>query len=92
MLEQRLIILVSVATAVKFGGWTGSVAGFWGPVQFRAPGVLRFRFFIVLRDCLCHCTWVGVGLGACGEVASVFAWVLGFGVGYLGGHFVHGGW
>ena len=36
MLEQRLIILVSVATAVKFGGWTGSVAGFWGPVQFRA--------------------------------------------------------
>ena len=34
----------------------------------------------------------GVGLVACGVVVSIFAWVPGFGDGYLGGHLARWGW
>ena len=64
MFQQRLIILFSAAVAARFGGWVRIRCWVLGACAVssrsgggggggRAPGVLSFCFFVVLRDCVC---------------------------------------
>ena len=91
MFERRLIILALPAVVVRFGGWTGVRCCVLGAsaASGRSDGLLGFWAFAFLLFCAIASVASHMGEDGSMGLVPVFAWVLGFGVGYLGGHLVH---
>ena len=76
-LKEGLIILVLLAVAVRFGGWTGVCCCVPGPVWLCADWAGSLGYWAIAFSLSCMIVYVawsmgGGGSGACGVVASSF--------------------